>query len=459
MKNLLNLITHCLSSLTHANLGPYAGHRFLLLLVMVYLTGFSLVAQKDQSGFGFKSDSTESNYQNQDQIGGPKTIGAQLKADNQKKESFYRVPIRATNDWYAWKKKLNENTGIQLGINYTTVLMSASEVISEENSKGTSGGILDIQIGWNAVGRKSGKNKGTLFVKMNSRHAYGDKTSPMFHGIFESGYYGLPAVGYNDYSFRMLELNWQQSLVNDKLTLVVGKLDPTNYFNFHGLVVPWTSFLGYGSSLSGTVNWPNQGFGIMAGYKFTDQIYAIAGLADAYGDLFAKGDFLDFGENFFDGNFFKAFEVGYVPTMAERYFKKISVTFWQTDAYTNPSGTDIAGGEGVAVSTHWFFREKFAPYIRFAFSDGNGENAFYKKDLQIGHGIVFKSHDLLGTSLSVAETNIPDTKNQVTLELYYRFHVTEHLAITPDFQWIFNPTLNSNTDNLTYLGIRARATL
>jgi hypothetical protein len=188
MKNLLNLITHCLSSLTHANLGPYAGHRFLLLLVMVYLTGFSLVAQKDQSGFGFKSDSTESNYQNQDQIGGPKTIGAQLKADNQKKESFYRVPIRATNDWYAWKKKLNENTGIQLGINYTTVLMSASEVISEENSKGTSGGILDIQIGWNAVGRKSGKNKGTLFVKMNSRHAYGDKTSPMFHGIFESGY-------------------------------------------------------------------------------------------------------------------------------------------------------------------------------------------------------------------------------------------------------------------------------
>jgi hypothetical protein len=49
---------------------------------------------------------------------------------------------------------------------------------------------------------------------MNSRHAYGDKTSPMFHGIFESGYYDLPAVGYNEYSFRMLELNWQQSLVN-----------------------------------------------------------------------------------------------------------------------------------------------------------------------------------------------------------------------------------------------------
>ena len=72
--------------------------------------------------------------------------------------------------------------------------------------------------------------------------------------------------------------------------------------------------------------------------------------------------------------------------------------------------------------------------------------------------MVMKSHDLLGTSLSVAETNIPDTKNQVTIEVYYRFHITEHLALTPDFQWIFNPTLNPNSDNLVYLGLRGRAT-
>jgi carbohydrate-selective porin OprB len=44
------------------------------------------------------------------------------------------------------------------------------------------------------------------------------------------------------------------------------------------------------------------------------------------------------------------------------------------------------------------------------------------------------------------------------LEVYYRFHVMEHLAITPDFQWIFSPTLNPDTNNLTYLGIRGRAT-
>lgn len=437
-------------------------YKYLKLVITLLAIAWSqvLFAQKKESGFGIESDSTESNYQNQDAMGGPKSIGAQLKVDNQKKESFFRVPLRVFKPWYDWKKGMQERTGLQLGINYTSVFMKASSLIDESTGEKTTGsGVLDIQLGWNLVGRKSGKNKGTLFTKLNSRHAYGNFTTPMFHGIFESGYYGLPATGYNDYSFRMLELNWQQSLVNDRLTIIAGKVDPTNYFDFHGLIVPWTSFMGYGSSVSGTVNWPDMGLGALVAFKFTESIYAIGGLTDVRGDVYRDGEFLYVGENFFEGNFFKAFEVGYVPTMPERYFKKISLVYWHTDEYTSISNSIIPSGQGLAFSSHWFFKEKFAPYVRFGFSNGNGENAFYKKDLQIGHGIIFRSHDLLGTSISIAETNIPDMKNQSTFEIYYRIHITAHLAITPDFQWIINPTLNPNTNSLTYLGIRARATL
>ena len=404
-------------------------------------------------------DSTKSGYQNLDNAGGPKTIGGQLNADNQQREFFFRIPVRVTAPWYEWKKKLNDQTGIQLGINYTSVYLHSTEVISDENRENASSGILDLQIGWNLLNRKVGTNKGTLFVKMNSRHAYGSSTDPMFHGIFESGYYGLPATGFRDYSFRALELNWQQNLVDDKLTIIAGKVDPTNYFNFHGLVVPWQHFLGYGSSLSGTVNWPNQGLGVIAGYKITDNFYAMAGLTDVYGDLFEKGDFLDFGQNFFEGNFFKVAEVGYVPSIAERYFKKISVTYWQTDAYTSAGGNPVDQGEGVSVSSHWFFAERFAPFLRFGFSNGNGENAFYKRDFQIGHGLRFYSHDILGASFGWAEPNIPDSKDQMTFEVFYRLNLTQHLEITPDFQWIINPTLNPGEDSLVYLGIRGRITL
>ena len=37
--------------------------------------------------------------------------------------------------------------------------------------------------------------------------------------------------------------------------------------------------------------------------------------------------------------------------------------------------------------------------------------------------------------------------------------LTEHLAVTPDLQWIIDPTLNPEVSSLFYFGIRARATL
>jgi porin len=429
------------------------------IFILFVLTSFGLLYAQEKSGLEILADTSTSGYKNTDEIGGPKSVGAQLEVDNQEKVFYFRIPIRVMKPWYDWKAKLNKTLGLQLGINYTSVFISASAGIDSSSRKTASSGILDIQLGWNLVGRESGKNKGTLFLKINSRHAYGDITPPMFHGIFESGYYGLPGVGYNDYTIRVLEFNWQQSLLDDRVNFVIGKVDPTNYFNFHGIVVPWQHFIGYGASLSGTVNWPNQGLGLIASYKFSDQIYLMAGLTDVYGDLFEDNQFFHTGDNFFDGNFFKAVEVGYVPSMPERYFRKISITYWHTDPYKSAGDADISSGEGLAISAHWFFQERFIPYVRFAFSNGNGENAFYKKDIQIGHGLRFRSHDILGIGLSWAETNIPDAKSQYTAEVFYRFNLTAHLEITPDFQYIINPTFNASESSLVYWGIRGRVTL
>lgn len=406
------------------------------------------------------TDSTFSNYENQDAIGGPKTVGGQIALDDEKRASYFRIPIRVFKPYFDWKSQVKENTGIQFSINYTSVFFRSSEVIDEAvNDKNSASGILDLQLGWTFLNRKKGSDRGTLFIKINSRHSYSNATPPMFHGINESGYYGLPATGFRDYTIRALELNWQQNLLNDKLTLITGKVDPTNYFNFHGLLVPWQGFMGYGSSVSGTVNWPDMGFGILAGYKISKKMYAMGGLTDVRGDIYEDGKFLYFGENFFKGNFFKALEVGYVPSMDERYFKKISLTYWSSDSYTAVNGTEIESGEGLAFSSHWFFNNKWAPYIRFAFSNGNGENAFYKNDLQIGNGIIFRSHDLLGTAFSWAQTNIPESRDQMTVEVFYRIQLTEHLAFTPDLQWVINPTLNPDVHNVMYLGIRGRITL
>ncbi|MCK5573039.1 MAG: hypothetical protein KAJ12_09775 [Bacteroidetes bacterium] len=317
-------------------------------------------------------------------MGGPASPGAQLLADNQKKESFFRVPSNWTRGWYEWKSDLREKTGIQLGLNYTALFMWSSAVIDEAvNSPTASSGILDLIVGWKLLGRTPGTNTSTLFLRVNSRHSYiSGKTAPMFHGLSESGYYGLPAVGYHDYTIRVIDLTWQQGLFGNRMGLIVGKFDPTNYFNFHGLMVPWTSFIGYGASVSNTINWPNTGVGVAFGFKITSKVFVLGTLSDLTGETWEEGKFLDWsGDHFFDGRFFKVLELGYAPTIDERYFKKISLTYWHSSALPVDGGTRIEPGSGLALSYHWWFNERYMPYVRLAF--GNGTSARARRSLDV----------------------------------------------------------------------------
>ena len=421
-----------------------------VLFICIFLFTFIANAQNDSI----------SNYNNSEGFGGPKTVGGQLEVDN-KPRFENRIPITYTKSWYDFKKKLSEDTGIEFGINYTSLFIHSTQTISDENTSNASSGVLDIQGGWTFINRKKGENTGKLFVKINSRHSYNgpNSTPPMFHGLNESGYYGLPATGFRSYSTRMVEINYQQSLFNNRFHFVVGKIDPTNYFNFHGLIVPWQHFIGYGAAVSGTVNWPDQGLGGIVSFRPTEKLYVMAGLTDVRGDIFRKGEFLNLGDQFQNGKFWKSVEVGFVPSFNDRFFRKISITYWHSDAYTNTSDQEISSGQGVAVSAHWFFKERFIPFARFGISNGNGENAFYKTDIQIGHGYRFLNYDILGLSLSWNQPNIPDVKNQITSELFYRVNVTAHLEFTPSVQFITNPTFNPNSNSLFYFGMRGRITL
>lgn len=67
-------------------------------------------------------------------------------------------------------------------------------------------------------------------------------------------------------------------------------------------------------------------------------------------------------------------------------------------------------------------------------------------------------HGLMDSEKPWTHSQFDRTKDQFTFETYYRFQLTEHLAFTPDFQWIINPSLNPDKNNLTYFGFRGRAT-
>jgi len=237
-------------------------------------------------------------------------------------------------------------------------------------------------------------------------------------------------------------------------SFVAGKVDPTNYYTFHGLIHPFMNYYSYAFSVSPTANWPNQGAGvIVSGLDKSKRFYLMAGLHDAGGDPFEDGEWLYFGDNFFDGKFFSAVEVGYTPSFEERYFKKVSATYWHSDAY---EGSEE--GQGVAFASHWFLEERYIPFFLAGFSDGKGANTIAKNTVSAGMGFRFKSHDILGIGLNWTDP-AGGLRDQYTAEVYYRFYLTEHLAVTPDFQFIVDPALNPDKSTLSYFGIRGRITL
>ncbi len=64
---------------------------------------------------------------------------------------------------------------------------------------------------------------------------------------------------------------------------------------------------------------------------------------------------------------------------------------------------------------------------------------------------------MAGVGLSWGAPADGTLRDQFTSEFFYRFQLTQFLAITPDIQLIVDPALNPNTDVLALFGVRLRA--
>lgn len=390
-------------------------------------------------------------------IGGPLESIFQILEDNEARPRAYRFGISPFQEWQEWKDGFFERTGIAFNLNYTALYMSASHGVQAGDPTWAASGIIDLVGSWTPYGRGTG-NTGTLLLKINQRHAFGSDRTPMFLGL-DTGYYGLPGTGFRSYSVRMLEVNWTQVLAGGRGGFAVGKVDPLNYFNYHRLIVPWKHYLGIGGLVTGTVNWPDPGWGVAGGIRLTESFYAGAALTDARGDVYRDGEFLYGGNQFFDGRFFSALEVGWTPTQAERFDRRFSLFLWHTPRYEEDgSGTVSEEAFGWAASANWEFQDRWIPFARVAGSNGKGISTFYERDAQLGLGRRFRNYDMIGASASWARPNLEDAKSQYTAEVFWRIVFTQHLEVSPDLQLILNPALNPSRSWMTYFGIRTRAT-
>jgi porin len=352
---------------------------------------------------------------------------------------------------HEWKNRVAEKTGFNWSLDYTALFMSVSGSPGEDNA---SGGMVRFFGYWDLVNR-GGPNKGSLNWKVENRHSYTD-VPPSGLG-FESGYVGLFEPPFSDQQTRLTNLYWKQYFVEGKWAAVSGFLDATDFVDVYLLASPWTGFNNFVFSTgSAAMDLPNDAtLGVAAGGMVADKVYIQAGIADANSD--PTEPFEGFDSVASDSAFFKWIEVGFTPKQDKLYFDNVHVTFWHIDERAN--GTP--DGWGLNASWQKWINDKWLPFVRGGYTEDSG--SLLERSVTVGVGYQpVPMRGVIGFGFNWGkpnETSFGDLDDQYTTELFWRYQLTKELAVTPSVQYIKDPALNEEEDNLWVFGMRARIAL
>jgi porin len=388
---------------------------------------------------------------------GPAGTRATMVADSEDKDPFWRWPINLFDPWQAKKREVQEATGLTYGLQYQAMYARASESL-DDNERSSASGIFVASASWDLFGAESG-NVGRLVTRVDSRHVYGSYTTSPQLLAFQTGSMAPTAVLFADAPFRLMTLYWAQGLFGGRAGIIAGKIFPDDWLNHHQLMNPLTDFLGLGSVFAPVMSLPNPGIGIGAGTWIGNNMQLKVVVADPKGDPY-NDDFWEFGgEQFFDGEFFKSAEVLWLPDPDNPYGKRVSVTAWHADEYDGPDGSIASTvSHGVTLASNWTIG-RWVPLFLAGVSNGGGANAVADAFVTGGMGYRLRSQDVTGVTLSWLSPPADGLRSQTTLEGYFRFYISDAIALTPNLQWVFNPSLNEDVGSMTYFQIRARLAL
>jgi len=344
-------------------------------------------------------------------------------------------------------KERLEESGVNLALDYSTVALSASDVLpgSDDNA---SGGMLRFYGSWDVLNR--GKpNSGSLVWKAEHRHAYTDTTVKNF--LFGAGGLGLITPPFSDEGGRLTNLYWRQRFNHDNGTVIAGFLDATDYFDVYALASPWTGFLNFAFS-TGTTTTALPGdaaLGVAAASMLGKKWFVIGGVTDMESD--PTDPLNGFNTLSDESNFFKSLEFGWTPSKDRIYVDNVHVSYWHADEST-AQGT--AKGQGMNFSASKML-DQWLPFIRGGFS----EDAGTLTESSISTGFAYyglgSEANKLGVAVNWADIEGSDD-DQVTFEAFYFMKLAGFLEITPDIQFIKSPALNPNENQITIYGLRAR---
>jgi porin len=341
------------------------------------------------------------------------------------------------------KKDLEARTGFTYGFDNFTQYLGAD---SDRSPSDAASNVTRFYGNWTVKGRGTPDN-GAVVFKIENRTAISDKLSTQALGP-SLGYAGVFASTYSDAGLVLTNLYWRQRFAGGRGSFVIGQVDVFDYTSVNSLASPWTAFTNLAFEQQPTFAGPSQGLGTAMLWRLNDKWAVLGGVANANGD---PSDPLDSAQELFDsGETFKHFAIGWSPAWADRADESVQLTFWQIDK-RKEAGVDGGNGVSLVASTRV---GTWRPFLRAGYADGAGRSL--DRAISVGTGYDARGgKDQAGVAGGWGRA--PDSsRDQFTLEAFYRYDITDFLQLTPEIQYVLNPSNDPETDDILVLGVRLR---
>jgi len=346
----------------------------------------------------------------------------------------------------ARKDALEAATGLSLGSDNNTQYLGTD---TDESPSHAASNVFRFYGTWTLTGRGT-SGDGALVFKIEDRSAIGNDPSPQALGP-SLGYAGLFSSTFSDAGVVLTNFYWRQRFGRGRGAFVAGQVDPSDYISVNSIASPWTGFTNLAFEQQPTLAIPSPGLGAAVMWQLNDNWGILAGLVDANGD---PSDPLDSAENLFDqGELLKHLAIGWAPDWGDRYDQTVQLTIWQADEREDAG---VEGGHGIAFLASARI-DSWRPFVRMGLAKDAG--VLNDRSISVGTGYDARGgSDLAG--LAVGWARAPDSsRDQYTLEAFYRYVMADFLEVTPELQYVVNPAFAPESDEILVLGLRLRVFL